>query len=168
MVMLIESYTESPFLPSYPVVILIYPYSLVCPFFCYSVVRFKFLDKDKISGVIIHEYIRGSSVHYGLAFLMRGVDTCDTAVGDHDSHIPQQPRLSMSFGHVYPGLDNLVKVYRACAEMVHSSSTAGANITSPANREPFHGASPFGANYLPISISGIRNHPHHPSPLWEY
>ena len=129
------------------------------------------MDKDKISGVIIHEYIRGSSVHYGLAFLMRGIELCDAAVGDHDSHIPQQPRLSLSFGHVYPGLDNLVKVYRACAEMVAQSSSTigGTNLTSPG--ESFHGASPFGgANYLPISISGIRNnnHPHHPSPLWEY
>jgi hypothetical protein len=99
---------------------------------------------------------------------MRGGETLD-AVGGHDSsHIPQQPRLSLSFDRVYPGLDNLVKVYRACAEMVQSSSTINANtmnnLASPGNREEtFHGAS-----YLPISISGVRHHQHHPSPLWEY
>ena len=130
------------------------------------------MDKDKISGVTIHEFIRGSSVHYGLAFLMRGGEAFD-ALGGHDSnHIPQQSRLSLSFGHVYPGLDNLVKVYRACAEMVQSSSAIGTNalnnLASPGNRESFHGASPFGSTYVPISISGIRHHQHHPSPLWEY
>ena len=107
-------------------------------------------------------------MHYGLAFLMRGGETFD-GCEDHDTHVPPQPRLSLSFGHVYPGLDNLAKVYRACAEMVQSSSTVGTNaLTSPGNRESFHGASPFGSSYLPISISGIRHHQHHPSPLWEY
>ena len=82
-----------------------------------------FLDKDRISGVIIHEYIRGASVRYGLAFLMRGDDAGGADHTEHQSacHAPQMP---LSFGHVYPGLDNLTRVYRACAEMIHSSSAA--------------------------------------------
>ena len=80
-----------------------------------------FLDKDRIAGVIIHEYIRGASVRYGLAFLMRGDDTDVQGGADPPAHAPQMP---LSFGHVYPGLDNLTRVYRACAEMIHSSSAA--------------------------------------------
>jgi hypothetical protein len=80
----------------------------------------KFLDKDKISGVIIHEYIRGSSVRYGLAFLVRG-----DGEGGVDAH-RQQSTLSLSFGHLYPGLENLTKVYRACAEMIQTSVSSGA------------------------------------------
>lgn len=79
----------------------------------------KFLDKDKISGVIIHEYIRGSSVRYGLAFLVRGGED------GHADLRQQQSSLSLSFGHLYPGLENLTKVYRACAEMIQTSANSG-------------------------------------------
>ena len=54
----------------------------------------KFLYRDKISSVFIHEYIKGSAVCYSLAFTTYGED-----------------RLNMCFTEVYPGLQALVKVY---------------------------------------------------------
>ena len=68
----------------------------------------QFLDKDKISGVIVHEAIVGSSVKYELAFLMR-----------------DEPKLSISFTHLYPGLGNLRRVYKACAEMSSNIRSRG-------------------------------------------
>ena len=68
----------------------------------------QFLDKDKISGVIVHEAIVGSSVQYELAFLMR-----------------DEPKLSISFAHLYPGLANLRRVYKACAEMSSNIRSRG-------------------------------------------
>lgn len=59
----------------------------------------KFLDKDKITGVIVHECIVGSSVRYQLAFLMR-----------------DESKLSLSFKHLYPGLSDLTRVYKACVK----------------------------------------------------
>mmetsp|Transcript_1520 Transcript_1520/g.1661 ORF Transcript_1520/g.1661 Transcript_1520/m.1661 type:complete len:158 (+) Transcript_1520:419-892(+) len=59
----------------------------------------KFLDKDKITGLIVHECIVGSSVRYELAFLMRG-----------------ESKLSLSFKHLYPGLNDLTRVYKACVK----------------------------------------------------
>jgi hypothetical protein len=59
----------------------------------------QFLDKDKITGVIVHECIVGSSVRYELAFLMR-----------------DESKLSLSFKHLYPGLKDLTRVYKACVK----------------------------------------------------
>jgi GPI-GlcNAc transferase complex, PIG-H component len=67
--------------------------------------RSKFLDKDKIEGVIVHECIRGSSVHYQLAFLMK-----------------DETKLSLSFQHLYPGLNHLTRVYAVCVEMIGDGS----------------------------------------------
>lgn len=60
----------------------------------------QFLDKDKIVGVIVHETIVGSRIRYELAFLMR-----------------DEAKLSLSFTYLYPGLADLRKVYKACADM---------------------------------------------------
>ena len=68
----------------------------------------QFLDKDKISGVIVHESIVGSSVRYRLAFLMR-----------------DEAKLSLSFTHLYPGLPDLQRVYKACADMSSKSRARG-------------------------------------------
>jgi len=60
----------------------------------------KFLDRNKIGSVFIHECIRGSGVTYQLAFLLRGEPGAEGT-------------LSLSFKHVYPGLDALEQVYKA-------------------------------------------------------
>jgi len=54
----------------------------------------KFLYRDKINSIFIHEYIKGSAVCYSLAFTTYGED-----------------RINMCFTEVYPGLLALVKIY---------------------------------------------------------
>ncbi len=54
----------------------------------------KFLYRDKINSIFIHEYIKGSAVYYSLAFTTYGED-----------------RINMCFTEVYPGLQALVKIY---------------------------------------------------------
>lgn len=73
-----------------------------------SITIVQFLDKDKIAGVIVHESIVGSSVRYKLAFLMR-----------------DEAKLSLSFTHLYPGLPDLQRVYKACADMSSKSRARG-------------------------------------------
>lgn len=68
----------------------------------------QFLDKDKIVGVIVHETIVGSRIRYELAFLMR-----------------DEAKLSLSFTYLYPGLADLRKVYKACADMSSNPRTRG-------------------------------------------
>lgn len=80
--------------------------------------RNKFLDKDKIEGVIVHECIRGSSVHYQLAFLMK-----------------DETRLSLSFQHLYPGLNQLTRVYAVCLDMI-GDGISGSNGNMMAARIP--------------------------------
>lgn len=57
----------------------------------------EFLDKDRIEGILIHEYFYGSQVNYSLAFLVK-----------------EHARMSLLFKHLYPGFDKLRDVYWAC------------------------------------------------------
>lgn len=71
-------------------------------------ISIQFLDKDKITGVIVHEVIVGSIIRYELAFTLR-----------------DEAKLSLSFTHLYPGLDDLKRVYKACADMSSNSRQRG-------------------------------------------
>ena len=59
----------------------------------------KFLELAKVDGVIIHEFIQGSSVGFSLAFL-----------------VPESSVLLLTFKNVYPGLDFIKRVYMKCLE----------------------------------------------------
>lgn len=60
----------------------------------------KFLDRNKVDSVFIHECIRGSAVNYQLAFLLRG----------------ERNSMSVSFKHVYPGLKPLERVLMSVSQ----------------------------------------------------
>ena len=59
----------------------------------------EFFDNDRISSVFIHEYFYGSQVRYSLAFIVSG-----------------QERMSLLFKHIYPGFENLKRVYHTCKQ----------------------------------------------------
>ena len=59
----------------------------------------KFLELAKVEGVIIHEFIQGSSVGFSLAF-----------------QVPESSVLLLAFKNVYPGLDFIKRVYMKCLE----------------------------------------------------
>jgi hypothetical protein len=62
--------------------------------YIFGVEKTKFLDTDRIDSVFIHEFVYGSQIRYSLAFLVKG----------HD-------KLSLLFKHLYPGFDNMKRVY---------------------------------------------------------
>lgn len=59
----------------------------------------KFLDKDRVDGILLHEYIYGSQIRYSIAFLVKGQD-----------------RMSLLFKNLYPGFDGLKRVYKNCQQ----------------------------------------------------
>lgn len=59
----------------------------------------QFLGRGKIESIFVHEYIRGSSVRYCLAYLLHN-----------------ENRLLLSFKDVYPGLPALHTVFRSCTD----------------------------------------------------
>ena len=59
----------------------------------------KFLELAKVEGVIIHEFIQGSSVGFSLAF-----------------QVPESNVLLLTFKNVYPGIDFIKRVYMKCLE----------------------------------------------------
>jgi len=58
----------------------------------------KFIERDRVETVFVHEYISGSEVRFALAFTVLG-----------------SSKLLLIFHEVYPGYNALKKVYRACA-----------------------------------------------------
>ena len=59
----------------------------------------KFLERSKIEGIVIHEFINGSMVSFSLGFL-----------------VTESNSLILSFRHVYPGLEFIKRVYLKCIE----------------------------------------------------
>ena len=59
----------------------------------------KFLERAKIEGVIIHEFIKGSAVCFALAFM-----------------VYESTLLVVAFKNIYPGLDFIKRIYLKCIE----------------------------------------------------
>lgn len=57
----------------------------------------KFIEKNKIKSIFMHESINGCSIRFRLAFI-----------------IENQDELVLSFNEVYPGYENIKKTYIAC------------------------------------------------------
>jgi GPI-GlcNAc transferase complex, PIG-H component len=78
--------------------------TLLCCISCclvlYDVDPCQFIDRDKLTSVFLHESIRGTQVCYDLAF-----------------SVQNQAKLSLSFVHVYPGVDALKRVFGVCMEL---------------------------------------------------
>ena len=55
--------------------------------------------------VFIHEYIKGSTVQYCLAF-----------------KVHNESKLSLLFDHVNPGLNNIIKVYEFCGPSLFNNT----------------------------------------------
>lgn len=59
--------------------------------------RTRFIDKDKLEGAFVHEFVRGSAVRTALALLLQG-----------------EPGLCLVFDQCYPGFQALRRVYQVC------------------------------------------------------
>ena len=59
----------------------------------------KFLERARIEGIIIHEFIQGSSISFSLGFI-----------------VSEYNYLILSFKNVYPGLEFIKRVYLKCME----------------------------------------------------
>jgi hypothetical protein len=62
---------------------------------CYF--HLQFIEKDKIEGVFIHEYICGARIQNSLAII-----------------ISNETNLCLIFKHIYPGFEALKNVYCSC------------------------------------------------------
>jgi len=69
--------------------------------YCSGIEVTKFIDRDTLEGVLVHESIRGCRVRFDLAFLVRN-----------------KKRLVLCFKHIYPGLGNVNRVLAAVVPQV--------------------------------------------------